>query len=467
MKTVRRAFRTLVRSPLRTGLLIAVLAVSVGLTLIMITVNGAFADRLDEIRGEVGSGITVTPAGTFGGGFFRGGFGGGGGGPPGQNGNNAADQGAADADDVASGLVEADIDQLGTIDHVLGISRTLTEQYAGEGLQSAIQPQGGQFANADFTFPVFVTGTDDPNSLTTIGVTDPEFIAGRTFNEDEADANVAVLGDNLAEGNGLRVGSTFEIEAESIEVVGIFTTGTQFGGNALFLPLKTAQALFDRGGEVDQAIAVVDSVDNVEQVANEIRLLLGEDVVDVTTQLSAFDAIAGPISDAKSSSQIGMIAALVASAAVILFSVGLVVRQRVKEIGILKSIGASNWHVIGQFGVETVFASVVAAILGALITFPLAQTVANGLVSDPAGTGGFGGGGPGGGGPGGGGEPGGGGFGGFGGGAGGFLGDVDVAVSPEIFGLALVIALGLAVLATVVPAWYASRVKPAEVLRYE
>ena len=315
MSTIRRAFRTLLRSPLRTSLLIAVLAVSVGLTLIMITVNGAFADRLDEIKSEVGSGITVTPAGTFGGGFFRGGFGGGGG-PPGQNANNGADQDSDEADDVASGLVEADMDQLGSLDHVAGISRTLTEQYTGEGLQSAIQPRGGQAANADFTFPVFVTGTDNPNSLTTTGVTDPEFIAGRTFNEDEAGANVAVLGDNLAEGNGLRIGSTFALNDESIEVIGIFTTGTQFGGNALFLPLRTAQSLFEREGEIDQAVVIAESVDHAEQVADDIRALLGEDIVDVTTQLSAFDATAGPISDAKSSSQIGRIAALVASAAI-------------------------------------------------------------------------------------------------------------------------------------------------------
>ena len=53
------------------------------------------------------------------------------------------------------------------------------------------------------------------------------------------------------------------------------------------------------------------------------------------------------------------------------------------------------------------------------------------------------------------------------GGAGGLLGDVDVAVSPEIFLYALGIALVLAVVASVVPAWYAARVKPAEVLRYE
>jgi putative ABC transport system permease protein len=134
----------------------------------------------------------------------------------------------------------------------------------------------------------------------------------------------------------------------------------------------------------------------------------------------------------------------------------------VKEIGILKAVGASNWHVTAQFGIETAVISVVAAVLGALATFPLAQTVANGLVSDSsvaAGPGGGPGGGPGdGGGP------------GFLRGAeaaSGLLGDVKVAVSPEVFLYAIVIAAGLAVIASAIPAWYVGRVRPAEVLRHE
>jgi len=150
-----------------------------------------------------------------------------------------------------------------------------------------------------------------------------------------------------------------------------------------------------------------------------------------------------------------MIAALVAGAAIILFSVVLVVRQRVKEIGVFKAIGASNWQVTLQFGLETAVISLIAAVLGALATFPLAQTVANGLVSSPtvaAGPGGPG--------------PGGGAFG-LRQAASGLLGDVNVAVSPEIFLYAIAIGAGLAIIASAIPAWYVSRVKPAEVLRYE
>jgi ABC-type antimicrobial peptide transport system permease subunit len=62
----------------------------------------------------------------------------------------------------------------------------------------------------------------------------------------------------------------------------------------------------------------------------------------------------------------------------------------------------------------------------------------------------------------------GGGFGGgfFGGGVTSVAG-IHIAVSPEVFLYALGIAVALAVAASIFPAWYISRVKPAEVLRYE
>jgi len=50
---------------------------------------------------------------------------------------------------------------------------------------------------------------------------------------------------------------------------------------------------------------------------------------------------------------------------------------------------------------------------------------------------------------------------------GGRIGGLDVAVSPTVFLYALAIAAGLAILASVLPAWYIARVRPAEVLRNE
>jgi putative ABC transport system permease protein len=467
MKTANRAFRTLIRSPLRSSLLVAVLTVSVGLALIMITVNQAFAKRLDDIKSQAGTSITVRPAGSFGGGFFdRGGDGGGNGGTLG---GATPVAGAASQVAAPTSLTAADITKVQSIRHVSGIAQHITVRYSGTELVAATpqaqnaQGGGGGFrgGGGGFQRPILITGTDDPGQLTTAGSQDATITAGAVFTADQTDQDVALVGQNLATANNLAVGSTFPLEGATFTVSGIYTTGTQFGDNALFIPLTTAQTVFQRSGEVDDAVVYADSVDNVNAVADGIRATLGTNNVDVTTELATFQRISAPLSDAKNSSRIGMIVALAASAAVILFSIGLVARQRIKEIGILKAVGASSWHVVGQFGIETAAVSVVAALVGALATFPLAQSVANGLVSSPSTGGGRGG------------------FGGGGGGGGGraafaaanqaqgLLGNVGVAVSPQIFLYAIAIAIGLALIASVIPAWYVGRVKPAAVLRHE
>ncbi len=464
MKTLRWAARALLRAPLRAALLVGVLGVSIGLALIMITVDGAFDERLDEIQSEVGTTLTVQPAGSFGGGFIlRGGFGpGAGGGPNAPNAGDTADGADTDADAGQATLTDEAAEAIASIEHVTDYARTITALYSGDELVAGTverpgnSPFAGNLPEGGRPILILVTGTDDPTELSSLGVQNAEITSGRTFEVDEGEANVAVIGEGLAEANGLVVGDTFSVNEAEVEVVGIYTSGTQFGDNAMFLPLDTARALFDREGEVDAISVRVDTAENVSATAEAIRETLGEDVADVTTQEATFDAISAPLADAADSSRIGMIAALIASAAIILFSVAIVARQRIKEIGILKAIGASNWHVVGQMTLETAFVAVIAAVIGALATFPLAQTVANGLVSDPTiQVGGFG-------------RP--------GGGAAvqavdgpgsNLLGEVDVAVSPEVFGYALAIALGLALVATLIPAWYVGRVKPAEVLRYE
>ena len=447
---------------MRGGLLVGVLTVSVGLALIMITVNGAFATRLDDIQSQVGTGVTIRPAGSFGGGFVeRGADNNGGNANPGStNGGNNSGTSADPAASTAS-LSDQDMNKVTAISHVVAVSSQMTARYSGTGLESAVQPPQGANPAAPaprggdgggFRRAILVTGTDDPASLSALGVESAQLTAGRTFDASESDADVAVVGQALADHNGLKVGDTVPINGTIFQVIGIFSSGTQFGDNSVFVPLTTAQKVFSRPGEIDQAVVKVDTGSNVDQVATDIRSALGQSNVDVVTEQTIFQAITAPLSDAKDSSRLGMIAALGASAVIILFSIGLVARQRMKEIGILKAIGASNWHVTAQLGVETAVISVTAAILGALATFPLAQKVANGLLSSPS-------------------TPTGGrrgqAFGAVAGRAGGVLGSVNVAVSPEIFLYALAIAIGLALVATVVPAWYVGRVRPAEVLRYE
>jgi putative ABC transport system permease protein len=139
---------------------------------------------------------------------------------------------------------------------------------------------------------------------------------------------------------------------------------------------------------------------------------------------------------------------------VVLLAVLLVVRQRVREIGIFKAIGASNWRIALQFGIETLLISVIAAIVGTGLTFVFAQKVADMFTSNnstqPGGFTGRGGG--------------------FGGGfqvISGNIGGVHVVISPVVFLIALGAGVALALVASIVPVWYIARVRPAEVLRNE
>src|SRR5207249_10472051 len=97
----------------------------------MITVNGAFATRLDDIQSQVGTSVTVRPAGSFGGGHFdRGdnnGRGANGGGTNGGN-PNSGNSSSTSADPTESTqppatLPHQDDNKVTTITHVVTVPK--------------------------------------------------------------------------------------------------------------------------------------------------------------------------------------------------------------------------------------------------------------------------------------------------------------------------------------------------------
>jgi len=431
MSMVWRSLRNLFRSPLRTTLMVALLAVSIGLALIMFTVHGATQNQLGSIGTEIGTEITIRSAGSYGPM---------GGGEP---------------------LAQEDVDKLSSITHVDSVQGSVQTQYSGSSLTSAVDPGslGGRFgggfgggsSSGSFTMPITVMGFSAANeSPTLMNGTTMEIVEGSYFTSDDAD--VMVVGKDLADKNSLSVGDTVNIEGTQVEVIGIYDSGTVFGNNMLIMPVDAVESLFSIDG-VTSVTVVVDNVDNVDAVASDIREIFPTSVADVTTAKDMYERIGTSVTNAGSTSSIGMIVAFVVAGVVVLFSVVLMMRQRVKEIGILKAIGASNWRIGLQFSLETLAVSVGGAIIGALITYPLAQKVANMMVGSTST--GISGGGPGGG------------PGGIFADVGGRIGGLEVAVSPTVFLYALAIAAALAIVASVLPAWYIARVRPAEVLRNE
>jgi putative ABC transport system permease protein len=424
MGVVLRAIRNLIRSPLRTGAIVAILSVSMGLALIMVTVHGATENQLGSIGKQIGTEITVQPAGRFG-----------------MMGGNGT-------------LAQEDVDKINYISHVVSVQESVQTQYTGDSLESAVEQGtfGGQGAGPVIRFNTrgimvmgFDTATENPALM---GGGQMNITEGRYFTTDENDADVMVVGQALADKNSLAVGSTVSINGTPVEVIGIYDSGQVFGNNMLVMPIGTVQSLFDLEGATSVTVQA-DDVNNVNGVVSSIREIFPTNVADVTSAQDMYQRINSSVANAENTSTIGMIAGFAVAVVVILFSLVLMVRQRVKEIGILKAIGASNRQIGFQLGGEALGMSVMAAIIGVLIAYPLAQKVANLLVPSPGG------------------EfvtRGGGGL--FGGGVTTVAG-ISVAVSPEVFLYALGIAIALAVVASIFPSWYISRVKPAEVLRYE
>ena len=435
MSLTRRSLLNLVRSPLRTVAITLLLAVSIGLALIMASVHGATQSQMANIQGQVGTDITIRSAGSYGPM---------GGGEP---------------------LSTDNVDKLSEIDHVASVQASVETRYTGSSLQSAVEegtlgnPPGqsgrdsssgtGGSTSRQFRIGIMAMGFDAATETPTLmGNSKLEIVEGNYFTDDNAD--VMVVGQALADKNSLSIGSTVDIEGTSVEVIGIYDSGTQFGNNMLVMPIDTAERLFGLDG-VTSVTVQADNVNNVDDVVSSIREVFPESVADVTTAKDSYERINGSVANANSTSTIAMIVAFVVAGVVVLFSVVLMIRQRVKEIGILKAIGASNWRIGLQFSLETLAVSVVGAIIGALITYPLAQKVADLMVSSSTSSGGGPGGGPGG----------------MFSRVGGTVAGLDVAVSPIVFLYALAIAAALAIVASVLPAWFIARVRPAEVLRNE
>jgi putative ABC transport system permease protein len=89
-----------------------------------------------------------------------------------------------------------------------------------------------------------------------------------------------------------------------------------------------------------------------------------------------------PLENIKTISLYSLIGAVAAGAVIIFMTMIMIVRERRREIGVLKAIGASNVKVTGQFMAEAVTLTVLAAIIGIAIGIIAANPITNMLVSN-------------------------------------------------------------------------------------
>jgi len=379
MSVVTRGVKNAFRNWLRTGAVVLILAIGIGLSLSMLVANEAVTAKINDLKSQVGTTLTVNPAG---------GRGSEGGGEP---------------------LTTAQVETISKLEHVSNVAAVsqfiLQNQDSSSGnfamrlggdeakesgktnLKSAIEPgtlgRRGASANAEvpanFSLPINGVGSQgtsqDGKTLT--------ITAGRTITKNDSD-DVAVVGTALAAKNNLSVGSTFTAFSKTFTVVGIFDQGNQFENAGLVIPLSVAQALNGTNGEVSSIVVTVDSVENLESVQSTIKSSLGSDKVDVTsTQENAQTAI-DSLKGVQQISIIAFVGALVAAAVIIFLIMLMIVRERRREIGVLKAIGGSNRTIVTQFIVESLVLVVLGTVVGLGVALVSSSGIANALVTSSA-----------------------------------------------------------------------------------
>ena len=446
MGPIVRGARNVFRSPIRTGAVLILLTISISMALVMVQVRGSIDSRLVEVRESVGTSIEVSQLG--------------------------ASQGGGEP------LADAELRQLEGLDHVVAVDKVLAARYSGDALEPAIDPTsfgdhggepgvfGGGQAPAQRRFPISFTGVSLTSHVQLFDDSDIAIMAGRNLTTEDESKQVVLLGQTLAETNALPVGSRLQLESgPALEVVGIFSAGHRWGDNAVYMPLGTLREMMGIDDGASSATVYVDSADDLEAVVSAIEDTLGPSRVSVTSGLELAELLASPLEGLRGTSTVGTIAALAGAGGVILLAMFMLVRDRAREIGILKAIGASSRQVVAQFSTETLIVSAAAAVGGFALAVASAETVAARFftpVSSPSSAGFFQGEHQSGGAA----HAGGGGF--FGDRlSGGSLGPLDISVSPDLLLYAMGGAVVLAVLGSLVAAVYIARLRPAEVLRYE
>ena len=459
MNTVSRGIRNAFRNPIRTLSIVIILSLSIGLIIAMLAARQGVSDKIESVKSSTGNTISISPAG------MRGMEGGG--------------------DALTSDLLT----QTAETDHVTKVVQTLSSRMTSDdtSLEASIEAGGMGQRNAEsggmsmgggaaptrpsddsssssdsssstetsFTMPVTITGINDVSAISTSGGTSGtlSWTDGEMFDASE-DENVAVLGTAIAEKNDLSVGDTFTAYGETIKVVGIYDSGNTFNNGGVYVSLSTLQRLSDQEDSVTSATVTVDSSDNLASVTSALETLYG-DKADITNSQETADATTQPLESVKTITLFTLIGAVIAGAIIILLTMVMIVRERRREIGVMKAIGSSNLRIMWQFVAESITLTTVSLVFGLALGIAAAAPLTSMLVDNSSSSSQTQS------------EPG------SGGGRGGMRGvqqaaeSVQSAVGPTVFAGGIGAALLIAVLGSALPSLMISKIKPATAMRSE
>ncbi|NTW54261.1 MAG: FtsX-like permease family protein [Chlorobaculum sp.] len=286
---------------------------------------------------------------------------------------------------------------------------------------------------------IFALGTNHDYPLTASG----DLSDGRFFTAQESAAGdaVCVIGDDIASGlftDGRAVGKSLRLKNHNVRVVGVFKKQGKFLGlfsfdNQLIMPLGAFEKVYGKTGMVTIRVKVKDekripeAKEELTGLMRRIRKLPPGKADDFgINEQQAFKSQLDPIRNGIALAGIFITGMSLFVGAIGIMNITFVsVKERTREIGLRKALGARRRTILMQFLIESVMICLVGGVIGLATALSITVLIQN------------------------------------------LLPDFPVSFSPMLVLASLVVSVATGVISGLAPAVSASRLDPAVSLRYE
>ncbi len=259
---------------------------------------------------------------------------------------------------------------------------------------------------------------------------------------DVSELESILIGEELSNELELKVGDELSlVSAENkelkLKVKGIFKTGfLDYDSNLVIVPLKTMQIILEQGTVATEIGIMTEHPQKIEEVMEKVLEKLQKSDFKVTS----WKRINHNLLNAVQFERFVLIAILSLLLIIACFAVSvilnMIVREKIKDIGILKSIGYTNRHIRNVFTIEGLIIGVSGMILASIIS-PIILLTLKKLFKMYMGNSYY------------------------------YLEELPLYISIKELSIIYVVAFAVVFISTIYPAAKAARMKPVEALKYE